>query len=374
MESFGETLRKTREARELDLERVSSETNITVNYLDALEKEMITVFPSESYLIGFLKNYSEYLNLNPDELVNMYRAMKIQIEAAPLDKLLEPQKKIPWYLIIGVSLGVVILTVATILIVKSNTKRAAMRDEVVLAMPEHSTYKVSAKPVQKRVYAGDIIEVFISEDKEPFVLSVSDTSGVLILDTPMGTQVVELGEESEIDLDGNIGGELSVFLSDISKTDAARGAEVQMLVISPESENTNVAEIQNENEETINLGTELVAETTTSGLKRTIIFEGVSAYPVTLNATFRNQCMFRYKVDNSTPVENFLTSNQSVSISANNGFRIWMSNANAVKLQVIGGGRSVDLEIGRPGQVLVEDIKWIRDDDGKYKLVVMQVE
>ncbi len=373
MESFGETLRKAREARELDLERVSSETNITVNYLDALEKEMITVFPSESYLIGFLKNYSEYLNLNPDQIVNMYRAMKIQIEAAPLDKLLEPKKKIPWYLIIGVTLGVAILTVATVLIVKSNTKRAAMRDEVVLTMPEHSTYKVTAKPVQKRLYAGDLIEVYINEDKEPFVLTVTDTSGVLILDTPMGTQVVELGEESEIDLDGNIGGELSIFLSDISRTDSARGAEVQMLVISPEADKS-VAEIQPEKEESIGIGTELVAETTASGLKRTIVFEGVSAYPVTLNADFRNQCMFRYKVDNGAPVENFLTANQSVSISANNGFRIWMSNANAVKMQVIGGGRSVNLEIGRPGQVLVEDIKWIRDDDGKYKLVVMEVE
>ena len=215
MESFGETLRKTREARELDLERVSSETNITVNYLDALEKEMITVFPSESYLIGFLKNYSEYLNLNPDQIVNMYRAMKIQIEAAPLDKLLEPPKKIPWYLIICITLGVAILSVAAVLIVKSNTKRAAMRDEIVLTVPEHSTYKVSTKPIQKRLYAGDLIEVYITEDKEPFVLTVNDTSGVLILDTPMGTQVVELGEESEIDLDGNIGGELSIFLSDI---------------------------------------------------------------------------------------------------------------------------------------------------------------
>ena len=51
-----------------------------------------------------------------------------------------------------------------------------------------------------------------------------------------------------------------------------------------------------------------------------------------------------------------------------------MSNANAVKMQIIGAGNIVDLDIGRPGQVLVEDIKWIKDEDGRFKLVVMEVE
>jgi hypothetical protein len=51
-----------------------------------------------------------------------------------------------------------------------------------------------------------------------------------------------------------------------------------------------------------------------------------------------------------------------------------MSNANSVKMQVIGDGKTVDVEIGRPGQVLVQDIKWIKDTDGRYKLVVLDVD
>ena len=51
-----------------------------------------------------------------------------------------------------------------------------------------------------------------------------------------------------------------------------------------------------------------------------------------------------------------------------------MSNANALKLQVIGDGRTESIEVGRPGQVLVQDIKWIKDYDGKYKLVVLGVD
>ena len=60
--------------------------------------------------------------------------------------------------------------------------------------------------------------------------------------------------------------------------------------------------------------------------------------------------------------------------TVNNTIRVWMSNANALKLQVIGDGRTESIEVGRPGQVLVQDIKWIKDYDGKYKLVVLEVD
>ena len=36
--------------------------------------------------------------------------------------------------------------------------------------------------------------------------------------------------------------------------------------------------------------------------------------------------------------------------------------------------KTVDIEIGKPGQALVQDIRWIRDAQGIYKLVVLEVE
>ncbi len=108
--------------------------------------------------------------------------------------------------------------------------------------------------------------------------------------------------------------------------------------------------------------------------KQTVIFEGSSPYPVTLNAAFRGPCLFRYETDKKARVEDYYETGDTLVMQANNGFRVWSSNANAVKLQVIGGGRTAELEIGRPGQVLVQDIKWVRDDDGRYKLVVLEVD
>ena len=61
-------------------------------------------------------------------------------------------------------------------------------------------------------------------------------------------------------------------------------------------------------------------------------------------------------------------------MTPNNGVRVWMSNGNTVKFTVIADTKSYDLEIGKAGQVLVEDIKWVRDSEGKYRLVVVELD
>ena len=61
-------------------------------------------------------------------------------------------------------------------------------------------------------------------------------------------------------------------------------------------------------------------------------------------------------------------------MTANNGVRVWMSNGNTVKFTVVADTKNYDLEIGKAGQVLVEDIKWVRDSEGKYRLVVVELD
>ena len=61
-------------------------------------------------------------------------------------------------------------------------------------------------------------------------------------------------------------------------------------------------------------------------------------------------------------------------MTANNGVRVWTSNGNTVKFTVIADTKNYDLEIGKAGQVLVEDIKWVRDSEGKYRLVVVELD
>ncbi|MDR3160063.1 MAG: helix-turn-helix domain-containing protein, partial [Spirochaetaceae bacterium] len=63
-----------------------------------------------------------------------------------------------------------------------------------------------------------------------------------------------------------------------------------------------------------------------------------------------------------------------LNIQAQNGVRLWVSNAGAVKLQVSGGGRTVPLEMGGAGVVVVADLRWVRDDDGRFRLVLNRLD
>ena len=62
MESFGEKLRATRENLGYSIEQIARDTHIAKKYLIALEDEDFSIFPGETYLKGFLQNYSRLFN------------------------------------------------------------------------------------------------------------------------------------------------------------------------------------------------------------------------------------------------------------------------------------------------------------------------
>ena len=57
MESIGDKLKAARNAKKLTIREVVKQTNINPVYLKALEEEEFDKFPSETYLIGFLRSY-----------------------------------------------------------------------------------------------------------------------------------------------------------------------------------------------------------------------------------------------------------------------------------------------------------------------------
>jgi cytoskeleton protein RodZ len=90
MESVGQKLRETREQHNFSLEQVARDTHISKQFLEALETEQFSAIPGETYIIGFLRNYAEYLSLNPEEIVSLYKNIQIQEQPLPMTELLEP--------------------------------------------------------------------------------------------------------------------------------------------------------------------------------------------------------------------------------------------------------------------------------------------
>ena len=83
MESFGAILRTTRESKGIDISKAERETSISKEYIVALETENVSIFPGEPYLIGFLRNYSDYLGLDSKHLISLYKGKMIQEAPIP---------------------------------------------------------------------------------------------------------------------------------------------------------------------------------------------------------------------------------------------------------------------------------------------------
>ncbi|MGH2471663.1 MAG: RodZ domain-containing protein [Candidatus Limnocylindria bacterium] len=73
MPSLGEQLRAQRERKSITLEQAAADTRIREKFLKALEDGDYPSLPGAVYTRGFLRNYSDYLDLETDELVVLYQ-------------------------------------------------------------------------------------------------------------------------------------------------------------------------------------------------------------------------------------------------------------------------------------------------------------
>ena len=362
MESYGSLLKAAREAKGLDILSVERDTTITMQYIEAMEEEDVAVFPGEAYFIGFLHNYAEFLGLNGDNIVSLYKNKKLQ--ESPIPAGLIPKHRPIWIIPLIVLLilaglsGLVFGTIKLVGFIKIIQEQKA---QAVEEIKRSHTYTLSEKPLQKRIYKGD--HILLPKEDGNIDLAVANTLGLLSIETPAGLQTIDLSEEVELDIDNDSVADLIVYVSDVSNTDADRGAEVRMLlkVGGMVLGATNLDEIQS-------------ADELPKNANQTEILTDNRAYPFTINASFRANCLFRYRIDRKEPIEDYYSSGDVVTITSNNGTRLWMSNGNVVKLQIIADGRSYELEAVKAGHVQTEDIKWIKMSDGRYRLVVVEID
>jgi hypothetical protein len=184
---------------------------------------------------------------------------------------------------------------------------------------------------------------------------------------------LDLGQEVTVDLNNDGTAGLRITLADFVKNDPAPGALLHF-------------ELHN-----ILLGTGTVASAAGTGLSQealntvtpnlqtaAAIFTSPSAYPFTLQSVFQGYCLFRWEIlyerDRQGRNEQYFQRSDELNIQAQNGIRIGVSNAQAAKLQVIGGGKTVPLELGGAGEVVVADLRWVRDEDSNYRLVLARLE
>ena len=90
MGELGNTLSRARRARAITLEDVERDTHVSKRYLEALENEDFSIFPAPVYARGFLRTYSRYLGLNPEELIRIFPSGELTVDITPLPTVTRP--------------------------------------------------------------------------------------------------------------------------------------------------------------------------------------------------------------------------------------------------------------------------------------------
>src|SRR5919206_1250009 len=74
MPEIGASLREARLRQKVDIVDVEAATKIRAKYLRALENEEFSLLPGNTFVKTFLRTYAEYLGLDPQLLLEEYRA------------------------------------------------------------------------------------------------------------------------------------------------------------------------------------------------------------------------------------------------------------------------------------------------------------
>jgi cytoskeletal protein RodZ len=356
VESLGEKIKTAREGKGISLDDAGKDTKISIRYLEALEKEDFSGFPGEAYITGFIRNYGAYLDLDVQELLSLYYALKIQEQPIP-EQLLKKNPKVLPKIVIGILLGIIIAGAgARAVYYFINRPRESRVTAPVIRAPVE--YVMDGDSFERRFYKGDSILVPAGTDQ--FKLELLNLGEEVTIHTPNGPVTVNLSQEAEVELGNNAPG-LRISAMDYTKNNADMGVLLRLELGNASSDNVS-------------------AITGVSGQNASsMIFSSPNPYPFTLQLNFQGYMMFRWEIlmerDRRDRNERyFQRSDPELNIQAQNGIRLWASNAQAAKFQVIGGGKTVPIEIGGPGEVVVADIRWVRDDENRYRLVVLRLE
>jgi cytoskeletal protein RodZ len=373
VESLGNKLKTARESKGYHFDQISREINISSRYLEALEAEDFSGFPGEPYILGFLRNYSEYLGLDPQEILSLYRALKIQEQPIPVEQLLKSPSVVPKVLL---RIGIILIILAAAgggvywVLNYSPPEHTAAEDP-----PAAAEYILNETFLERRFYRGDSILVPFGENQ--YKLELSNLGETVTITTPVSAVILDLSQEANVDLNSDGIVELRITVADFVKNNPSTGALLRFELNAPlplfdgqMAVNTAVPNAAQTPEAAVLNNTGLA--------NATAIFTSPNAYPFTLQLAFQGYCMFRWEIlferDRQIRNEQYFQRSAELSIQAQNGVRIWASNAAAAKLQVIGGGRTVPLDLGGAGEVVVADVRWIRDEDNRYRLVLVRLE
>ncbi len=127
----GEILRRTRVHYNQSLDDIERSLRIRAQQIEAIETGNYSALPGRVYIIGFIRSYSEYLGLDGEKMVHLY---KIQSGGRTVEKpelhfpVTAGDTKVPHMLVVGASLAAAVLVMIIWWATQGNQDRAMVTD------------------------------------------------------------------------------------------------------------------------------------------------------------------------------------------------------------------------------------------------------
>ncbi len=371
MESIGEKLRTTRSQKGYSLEQVARDTHIAKRFVEALEAEDFDVFPGEPYLLGFLRTYSEFLGLDSQEMVTLYKNLKIQEQPAPIDELIV--KKSPRAYVIaglavlvlaGLAVGGYFLIRAGVFSGGDGRPTADRTAEQEQSLEEEGgqaagrEFALQDQILERRFAEGDVVRIPVGDNEYP--LSMSDVAdGTVNVTTIGGSVLLEPNDERMLDVNQDDRGDIRVLLREVD--DAASPPTFVMrldrVVQSPVGSG-GAAGGQSEVADTEPIGETNIPERERSAR---VISEFDERDEFSVEIEFRGYSWFRYAADGGQREEQYLQQGDTFRTTVRDEFRLWLSNGGVAALRVAGS----EVDLGDPGEVVTAVIAWGAAEDGE---------
>lgn len=334
----GRLLADTRINKEISFEQIERVTNISKASLQALENDDSSFFASETYYIGFLKVYGEFLGIDISSLLQAHESIKKIEVPIPIEALTGKEKipgtrkntKVFFTLAIGLfgAAGITLFILAggifpRITLSRNSEKRSLVYEisefpwKMDISQKSDLWVSFNEETIWQYTVANVGEDLFVESITAPLKIESTLSSGETLTIGPPRQSVVFLYEKPTL--------------------------IIERLLENPAS-----------NEKREGIKTEL-----RSGVDVPV--------DVNLSLNFLKSAYFRHEVDDNPPIEGFYNSSRNLSINGRS-LQIGVSNAGAVDVLIDGEGVS----LGRNGELVAAKIEW-KKKDLDYSLILTRL-
>jgi cytoskeletal protein RodZ len=417
MEALGEYLKEAREKLNLSIDKIADDTHIMKKFIEAIEIEEFTAFPGEAYLKGFLRTYSEYLGIDAEGVIRRYEKIKMIETPTPIEQLI-PKPKFNFRPFIVIFVIILILAgigvggffgVKAIITVIAENQAKAPKPQKVVKKPVADKPEKTEKAEKATDNTADTEEETVAENTEdnkvqkeaerkqkekankkdknnkqaePEVVKEDITE----LTEPV-THLAKVKQNAIIKLNINEK-EYSMKVKQLSPTVVIDYADKELYVMKdmPHKLDLN-ADDRNDLELVLNGWDKDFADITIKTIDQTIVstatvgtMELVGDNPeilvtrdtpeeISLVINVTAEQFIRYKADDKDSVEDIYAAGATATVRAKSYAIVWLTNSAMASFTFPRFENKV-YNFNSDRRVEIRLIKWERNGEGKYELIV----